>query len=125
MAKAWENSLPRIEKTLKTLNLPLNGRYLFGDEISLADLKFLWLKILLTDPFFNKEKVSSKSHKQFFVESRLRIRNKPNKYAAVSKVLQDSAPTALQIANKAASHPSVSDYLAKDGHLPATGIAKF
>ena len=65
MANAWENSLPRIEKTLKTLNLPSNGKYLFGDEISLADLKFLWLKILLSDPFFNKEKVSSKSHKQF------------------------------------------------------------
>ena len=57
MAKAWENSLPRIEKTLKRLNLPSKGKFIFGDDISLADLKFLWLKILLTDKFFNKELV--------------------------------------------------------------------
>ena len=39
-------------------------------------------------------------------------------------MLEDFAPTALQIANNASKHPSVAEYLAKDGHLPATGIAK-
>ena len=48
----------------------------------------------------------------------------PWQYAKVAKVLEDFAPTALQIANNASKHPSVAEYLAKDGHLPATGIAK-
>ena len=79
----------------------------------------------MTDPFFNKEKVWSWSYERYKVKHlNFEFGIKPNQYAAVSKVLEDFAPTALQIANKAASHPSVSEYLTKDGHLPATGIAK-
>ena len=55
MAEAWKASLPRIEKTLKTLNLPSEGKYLFGDKISAADLRFVYLKVLLTDNFLNQE----------------------------------------------------------------------
>ena len=49
---------------------------------------------------------------------------KLTKYADISKVLEEFAPTALQIANNASEHSAVADYLAKDGHLPATGLSK-
>ena len=71
MVQTCKAMLPRVEKTLERLNLPKDGKYVFGDEISLVDLNCLCYKIFFNDAEFNK-------------------------YADMSSILADAAPTVLK-----------------------------
>jgi len=89
--------LPRVEKVLKDLNLSGEGKYLFGDSISVADLQCLAYTIFFDDAEFNK-------------------------YADMKKVIATSAPTVLKLATKAKQHPAIAEYMAADGAKPYTGL---
>ena len=92
MVQTCKAMLPRVEKTLQRLSLPSqamdsdgfqnttveivwnpwkDGKYVFGDEISLVDLNCLCYKIFFNDAEFNK-------------------------YADMSTVLAEAAPTVLK-----------------------------
>ena len=43
---------------------------------------------------------------------------------SLTKVLSEVAPTVLKLAENAAKHPAVAEYLASDGHLAYTGMNK-
>ena len=55
MLQLCKTTLPRVETTLKRLNLPENGgKFAFGDQISLIDLTCLTNKLIFNDAVLNK-----------------------------------------------------------------------
>ena len=54
MVDNFKNTLCKIEKVFKMLNLPSDRLYLFGDMISLADLQCVAYRIFFNDAEFNK-----------------------------------------------------------------------
>ena len=55
MIETFKGSLPRIEKVLKDLGLSANQKYIFGDKLSVCDLNFLRLKVVMTGCELNKD----------------------------------------------------------------------
>ena len=53
MAETIKAMVPKVEKTFDLLNIDPNGKYIFGDEISLADLNCLAYRVFMDDPDFN------------------------------------------------------------------------
>ena len=54
MIEAFKISLPRIEKVLKDLDISTDQKYIFGEKLSVCDLYFLRLKVMMTACEFNK-----------------------------------------------------------------------
>lgn len=55
MIEGFKGSLPIIEKVLKDLNISSDKHYIFGDKLSLGDLHFIRLKVMLTACELNKD----------------------------------------------------------------------
>ena len=55
MIEAFKISLPRIEKVLKDLDISTDQKYIFGEKLSVCDLYFLRLKVIMTGCELNKD----------------------------------------------------------------------
>ena len=47
MGETMKKMIPQVDKALKTLNLPIGDKFMFGDTISVADLQVLTLVLEL------------------------------------------------------------------------------
>merc|ERR1711953_733857 len=96
-AQAMTKFVSDAERIAKKLKSTENVKYLFGDQLTLADLDCLKYKVMMDDPTFNK-------------------------YADFKSIFATHGPTLLEAAESAATDPGVAKYLAKDGKNVFTGI---
>ena len=106
--ETMKKMIPQVDKALKTLNLPIGDKFMFGDTISVADLQV---------PFFRNEKayIQCLQFKLFLDDAAY------NEHYDMRSVLE-AAPVMHQLAKNAAKHPIIAEYLVQDGNSPFTGL---
>ena len=116
MITVMTQKMAKVEKTFKVLGIDGEATYAFGEKISYTDLgkgfedKVSRFKVkfdLLKECLF----CYVLSHDAFV-----------NQYIDAKKLLAESGPTVLKVAQKAMKHPKVAQYMAEEGNKPFFGI---
>ena len=104
VGETMKKMIQQVDKALKTLNLSIGNKFMFGATISVSDLQVPILGNV-------KAYIQCLQFKLFLDDAAY------NEHYDMKSVLE-AAPVVHQLAKNAAKHPIIAKYLAQDSNSP-------